>query len=119
MLEFTVMEEVGVVISIDGVMAKVAVPRKSVCEGCTSTACKPGDQSMEIEALNKVNAGVGQKVKVITKSYTYLKGGSRRLRPISWAARAALMAGSTSAGRAVATCRPSPKTAASLTRGNF
>lgn len=74
MLESTVMEEVGVVISIDGVMAKVSVPRKSVCEGCSSTACKPGEQSMEIEALNKINADVGQKVKIITKNYTYLKG---------------------------------------------
>lgn len=74
MLESTVMEEVGVVISIDGVMAKVSVPRKSMCEGCSSTACKPGEQTMEIEALNKINASVGQRVRVITKSYAYLKG---------------------------------------------
>lgn len=29
---------------------------------------------MEIEALNHVNARVGQKVKIVMKTYTYLKG---------------------------------------------
>jgi len=68
------MEEIGVVKSVEGVMAKVSVPKKSVCEGCTAGACKPEDQSMEIEAINKAKAKVGQKVRVVVKTYTYLKG---------------------------------------------
>lgn len=68
------MEEIGIVKSIEGVMAKVSVPRKSVCEGCTANICKPDDQSMEIEAINEARAKVGQKVRVAIKTYTYLKG---------------------------------------------
>ncbi|MBI4684665.1 MAG: SoxR reducing system RseC family protein [Nitrospirae bacterium] len=68
------MEEVGVVKSIEGMIAKVSVPRKSVCEGCTAGTCKPDEQSMEIEAINKAKAKVGQRVKVIVKTYTYLSG---------------------------------------------
>jgi len=68
------MEEIGVVKSISGTMAKVSVPRKSVCEGCTAGTCKPDEQSMEIDAVNKAQAKAGQKVRVTVKSYTYLKG---------------------------------------------
>jgi len=68
------MEEIGLVKSIQGVMAKVSVPRKSVCEGCTAGACKPEEQTMELEAVNKAHAKEGQKVRVVVKSYTYLKG---------------------------------------------
>jgi sigma-E factor negative regulatory protein RseC len=68
------MEEVGVIMSIDGLTAKVTVPRKSACEGCTAGACKPGEQSMEIEALNPIKAKVGQTVRVVMKPYSYLKG---------------------------------------------
>ena len=60
--------------SIDGPNAKVTVPRKSACEGCTAGTCKPGEQSMEIEALNPVEARVGQTVRVVMKPYSYLKG---------------------------------------------
>lgn len=62
------------IISTDGVTAKVAVPRKSACEGCSAGTCKPGEQSMEIEALNPIKANVGQKVRVVMKPYSYLKG---------------------------------------------
>lgn len=68
------MEEIGVVNSIDGLTARVTVPRKSACEGCNAGMCKPGAQSMEIEAFNPINAEVGQKVRVIMKPYSYLKG---------------------------------------------
>ncbi len=68
------MEEIGIVKSTTGVFAKVSVPRKSVCEGCTAGICKPDEQSMEIDAVNKAGAKVGQKVRVVIKSYTYLKG---------------------------------------------
>jgi sigma-E factor negative regulatory protein RseC len=68
------MEEIGVIKSIEGLVATVSVPKKSACEGCSLGICKPEDQTMEIEALNHVNARVGQKVKLVMKTYTYLKG---------------------------------------------
>ncbi len=56
-------------------IAVVAVPKKSACEGCTlGGACKPEDSSMEIEAWNEAGAKAGQRVKVAIKSYTYMKG---------------------------------------------
>ena len=68
------MEEIGIIKDIKGLLAKVSVPRKSACEGCTAGICKPEEQSMEIEALNTVNARVGQRVRITVKPYTYLKG---------------------------------------------
>lgn len=68
------MEEIGTVKSTAGAFAKVSVPKKSVCEGCTAGTCKPDEQSMEIDAVNKAGAKAGQKVRVVIKSYTYLKG---------------------------------------------
>ena len=68
------MEEIGTVKSTTGVFAKVSVPKKSVCEGCTAGTCKPDEQSMEIDAVNKAGAKAGQRVRVVIKSYTYLKG---------------------------------------------
>ncbi len=70
------MEEIGVVKSTEGITAKVSVPRKSACEGCTAGTCKPDEQSMEIEAFNKAKAKVGQRVLVTLKTYTYLKGAT-------------------------------------------
>lgn len=67
-------EEIGVVKSIDGIMARVNVPKKSACEGCTAGICKPDEQSMEIEAFNQAGAKPGQKVRVAIKSYAYVKG---------------------------------------------
>ncbi len=68
------MEEIGVVKSVEGALARVSVPKKSVCEGCTAGTCKPDDQSMEIEAVNKANATPGQKVRVVVKTYSYIRG---------------------------------------------
>lgn len=68
------MEEIGTVKSTTGAFAKVSVPKKSVCEGCTAGTCKPDEQSMEMDAVNKAGAKAGQKVRVVIKSYTYLKG---------------------------------------------
>ena len=67
-------EEIGIVKSIEGVTATVDVPRKSACEGCTAGACKIEDQFMEIEALNQIGAKVGQKVRVSVQPYVYMKG---------------------------------------------
>lgn len=67
-------EEIGIVKSVEGMTAVVAVPRKSACEGCTMGICKPEDKSMEIEAWNEAGAKAGQRVKVAIKSSAYMKG---------------------------------------------
>lgn len=67
-------EEIGVVKSTDGVIARVNVPKKSACEGCTAGVCRTEEQSMEIEAVNRAGAKVGQKVRVTIKAYAYMKG---------------------------------------------
>ncbi|MFZ5907788.1 MAG: SoxR reducing system RseC family protein [Nitrospirota bacterium] len=67
-------EEVGLVKSAEGMVAKVLVERKNACEGCTSGMCKPADQSMEIEALNPLNAHAGQKVRVEIRPYSHMRG---------------------------------------------
>lgn len=73
MLKCYMVEEIGTVKSIDGVMATVEVVRKSMCDGCTG-GCREEDQHMEIDALNEAGARVGQKVRVSVKTLTYLKG---------------------------------------------
>jgi len=73
MVKCTVMEEVGTIKSTDGLFAVVSVPRKSLCEGCTLSICKPDERVMEIEALNAAKAGVGQKVRVVMESSSYMK----------------------------------------------
>lgn len=68
------MEEIGVVMSVEGPMAKVLVERKSACDKCAAGTCTLTGGGAELEALNKARAEVGQKVKVALKPYTYLKG---------------------------------------------
>lgn len=67
------MEEIGVVKSITGSLAIVVVERKSACDQCKA-GCTVTDSGAEIEALNVAKAKIGQKVKVVMKPYTYLKG---------------------------------------------
>lgn len=68
-------EETGLVTKIDGVMAKILVQKRGACEGCAVRGvCEPSEEGMEIEALNPVQAKVGQKVKVSIKPQAYLKG---------------------------------------------
>ena len=76
MVKFEIVEEVGIIKNIDGMTATVSIPRKSACEGCSFSACKAGEEGMLIEALNPVNARVGQKVRIVMKPYTYLKGSA-------------------------------------------
>jgi sigma-E factor negative regulatory protein RseC len=67
--------ETGTVIRIDGTMARVRVPRKTACEGCSSEgACESTPEGMEIEAFNPVKAREGQRVKVLMAREEYLKG---------------------------------------------
>ncbi len=74
MVKFKMLEEIGIVISIEGQYARVSVPKKSACEGCTAGTCSAGEQSMEIEALNRAGAIIGQRVKVMVHTYAYMKG---------------------------------------------
>ncbi|GAB4388113.1 MAG: hypothetical protein Kow0025_05430 [Thermodesulfovibrionales bacterium] len=68
------MEEIGIVTSVDGPMAKVSVQRKSVCDQCTAGTCHLTQDGAELEAINVAKAQVGQKVKVVLKPVAYLKG---------------------------------------------
>lgn len=69
------MEEAGVVTSIKDNIAKVLVQRRSECEKCAATnICEPAGGGMEIEALNPIQAKVGQTVKIAIKPQAYLRG---------------------------------------------
>ncbi len=67
------MDEIGIVKNIDGLMAVVLVERRSACEQCKA-GCKITGSGAEIEAVNQVKARVGQKVRVVLRPYSYLKG---------------------------------------------
>ena len=67
------MEETGIVRSVSGVMATVFVEKKSVCDQCQA-GCPMTESGAEIEAINQAKAKVGEKVRVVMKPYTYLKG---------------------------------------------
>lgn len=69
------MEETGVVTNITGIIATVSVGKKSACEQCAA-GCKVTDSGAEIEAVNRANAKVGQKVRVQLRPYSYLKGSA-------------------------------------------
>ncbi len=68
------MEEIGVVKSIEGVTAVVVVAKRSVCQQCRQGTCHLTEEGAEINAINTVRAEVGQRVRVVLKPYTYLKG---------------------------------------------
>lgn len=70
------MEEIGVVKSIDGVTARVIVERKSACDQCTEGKCLVTDGGAIIDAVNIAKASEGQRVRVLFKPYTYLKGAA-------------------------------------------
>lgn len=67
------MDEIGIVKTVNGVLAKVSVERKSACDSCKA-GCRVTDAGAEIEAFNQAKAMVGQKVKIEMKAYSYLKG---------------------------------------------
>lgn len=67
-------EEIGTVKSVKGMIAVVSVPKKSACEGCTMGTCSAQEKSMEIEAWNGAGAEAGQRVRVSIKSNAYMKG---------------------------------------------
>lgn len=67
-------EETGTVTKVDGIMATVAIQKKSSCDDCTAGACETTAEGAEIEALNSIHAEVGQVVRFSITPYTYLKG---------------------------------------------
>ena len=67
------MEEIGIVKSLQGNLARVSVVRKSACDQCKA-GCILTEDGAEMEALNEVGAEVGQRVRIVTKPFTYLKG---------------------------------------------
>ncbi len=69
------MDEIGIVKSVDGVTAKVIFSRKSsCCESCEKETCDIPEDGIETEAINAAGAKVGQRVKVVMRSYTFVKG---------------------------------------------
>jgi len=68
------MEEIGVVQKTIGSVATVLVERKSICDKCTEGKCLLTEGGAIIEAFNEANAKEGQRVKVIFRPYSYLKG---------------------------------------------
>lgn len=67
-------EERGVVIKTEGIMATVKVQKRGSCEGCIARGvCEPSEDAMEIEALNPIEAKIGQTVEVSIIPQTYLK----------------------------------------------
>lgn len=69
------MEEIGIVKSVNGRTARVLMSRRnSCCESCEKESCDMPEGGVETEAINAAGARVGQKVKVVMKSFTYIKG---------------------------------------------
>ena len=69
------MEEIGVVKNINGTIANVLVSRQaSPCENCTPDICTIPEKGLETEAINKIGAKVGQKVKIVMTTDTFYKG---------------------------------------------
>ncbi len=60
--------------SVEGMIAKVVVERKSICDKCTEGKCLLTDGGAIIEAFNQVKAKEGQRVRVVFRPYSYLKG---------------------------------------------
>jgi len=67
------MDEIGIVKSLNGNLARVAVERKSACDQCKA-GCELTEGGAEMEAVNEAGAKIGQRVRVAVKPFTYLKG---------------------------------------------
>jgi sigma-E factor negative regulatory protein RseC len=69
------MMSVGVVRSVNGRMAKVFMEvGAGCCDHCEKEACDIDARGVETEAVNSIDAKVGQKVRVDMQTFTYLKG---------------------------------------------
>jgi sigma-E factor negative regulatory protein RseC len=69
------MYEIGVVKSINGISAKVFIGRSGgCCDSCEKPACDIPENGVETDAVNIAGAQIGQRVKVVMKPRTYMKG---------------------------------------------
>ena len=68
------MEEIGTVQKTEGILAEVLVERRSICDKCTEGKCILTEGGAVIEAVNEAKAEVGQRVRVVFRPYSYLKG---------------------------------------------
>ncbi len=70
------MEEIGVVKEINGIKALITVHKQGTCDSCAgSSVCETfGVGEAIMEAYNKVDARVGDTVKVVFRESNYLKG---------------------------------------------
>jgi sigma-E factor negative regulatory protein RseC len=68
------MDEVGKVKSVDGVTARVVIQKTGACDHCVKGDCEVKGRGFETEAINAAHATVGQTVKVVMKTQTYIKG---------------------------------------------
>ncbi len=70
-------EEIGIVKAIENKNAIIIADRSSMCGNCPSKkVCHPfgGDENkIEIKAVNKINAKIGDKVKISIKEGKFLK----------------------------------------------
>ncbi len=68
------MEEIGIVKKVEGVTARVVIKKSSACDHCVKDECDMESVDFEVEAINAANAQVGQTVKVVMRTQTYIKG---------------------------------------------
>lgn len=73
-------EEQGVIISLNGDVALVSTERGTECDSCGSKSlCKPGvegkDKTMVVETFNQIDAKVGERVLFTVGAATVLKAG--------------------------------------------
>lgn len=70
-------EEFGTVVEIkNSIVAVVQCQRNSACQHCPSSgACSMGDdgKTMQVEAVNKVGAGLNDQVKIVTSTKHFLQ----------------------------------------------
>ena len=67
------MEEKGIVVSRDGVMAKVRIERSESCEGCHGCLMSDSAKYMLAEVENRAGASLGDEVRISTAGATPLK----------------------------------------------
>ena len=65
-----VREQEGVIIALDGQVAKVRVSRHLDCDSCDACA---GEGAAVLDAYNSINAGVGQRVSIEMEEANMLK----------------------------------------------
>ncbi|NOY53756.1 MAG: SoxR reducing system RseC family protein [Deltaproteobacteria bacterium] len=70
-------EEIGVVVSVEGTKATVRTERSHACEGCASAGfcnLSEGEGAVTVVAKNPLEASVGQTVRVAIPTESFLSG---------------------------------------------